>query len=204
MNARRFRLLVPGVDLGDLAADADLLRDEWIEERVGAAAAGDAGAFDDLFRTLLPAVYRYVALQVPTREDAEDVCQVIFERLVVTLPTHRPGDVPFVTRVFRLARAVVLEQDRRRRRSAAVEEREPQLPPLPEELVIEGLERAQVASALASLTPDQRHAVALRYGAGMSAEEAARVMGRQAGTIRGLTFRAIAAIRRHMSGSQDR
>ena len=204
MNARRFRLLVPGVDLGDLAADADLLRDEWIEERAGAAAAGDVVAFDDLFRTLLPAVYRYVALQVPTREDAEDVCQVIFERLVVTLPTHRPGGVPFVTRVFRLARAVVLEQDRRRRRSAAVEEREPQLPPLPEELVIEGLERAQVASALASLTPDQRHAVALRYGAGMSAEEAARVMGRQAGTIRGLTFRAIAAIRRHVSGSQDR
>ena len=40
---------------------------------------------------------------------------------------------------------------------------------------------------------------ALRYGAGLSADEAARVMGRQAGTIRGLTFRAIATLRRIMT-----
>jgi DNA-directed RNA polymerase specialized sigma24 family protein len=34
--------------------------------------------------------------------------------------------------------------------------------------------------------------------AGLSAEEAATVMGRRAGTVRGLTFRAIASLRRRM------
>ncbi|HEX2766997.1 MAG TPA: sigma-70 family RNA polymerase sigma factor [Candidatus Limnocylindria bacterium] len=204
MNARRFRLAVPGVDLREIGVHAEFREEPWVDERAEAAAAGDSEAFEELFNAFLPAVYRYVAVQVPTREDAEDACQLIFERLIVTMPTYRRGATPFATQVFRLARAVVLDQERRRRRAAALEQREADLPPLPEELVIAGVERQEVAAAFAQLTPDQRHALALRYGAGMSAEEAARVMGRQAGTIRGLTFRALSAIRRHIRTRQDR
>jgi DNA-directed RNA polymerase specialized sigma24 family protein len=54
------------------------------------------------------------------------------------------------------------------------------------------------------LTPDQREAIALRYAAGLSADEAARVMGRRAGTVRGLTFRAIEALRRHLTDGPAR
>ena len=42
----------------------------------------------------------------------------------------------------------------------------------------------------------------LRYACGLSAEEAAQVMGRHAGTIRGLTFRAIEALRRQLGGAR--
>ena len=64
----------------------------------------------------------------------------------------------------------------------------------------------QVEVALATLTDEQREAIALRFFAGLSAREAAEVMGRQEGTIRGLQFRAIAALRRQLGipgGSQD-
>ena len=60
----------------------------------------------------------------------------------------------------------------------------------------------EVAVALTTLTDDQREAIALRFFAGLSAREAAEVMGRQEGTIRGLQFRAIAALRRQL-GIQD-
>ena len=56
----------------------------------------------------------------------------------------------------------------------------------------------QVDAALKLLTDDQREAIALRFFAGLSAREAADVMGRQEGTIRGLQFRAIAALRRQL------
>jgi RNA polymerase sigma-70 factor (ECF subfamily) len=56
----------------------------------------------------------------------------------------------------------------------------------------------RVRAALATLTDDQREAIALRFFAGLSAREAAEVMGRQEGTIRGLQFRAIAALRRQL------
>ncbi len=60
----------------------------------------------------------------------------------------------------------------------------------------------QVEVALATLTDDQREAITLRFFAGLSAREAAEVMGRQEGTIRGLQFRAIAALRRQL-GIED-
>jgi DNA-directed RNA polymerase specialized sigma24 family protein len=48
------------------------------------------------------------------------------------------------------------------------------------------------------LTDEQREAVALRFFAGLSAREAAEAMGKQEGTVRGLQFRAIAALRREL------
>ena len=55
-----------------------------------------------------------------------------------------------------------------------------------------------VAFALRRLTPEQREAIQLRFFAGLSAREAAIAMGRQEGTVRGLQFRAIAALRREL------
>jgi RNA polymerase sigma-70 factor (ECF subfamily) len=55
-----------------------------------------------------------------------------------------------------------------------------------------------VWAALGTLTEEQRDAIALRFFAGLSAREAAEVMGKQEGTIRGLQFRAIAALRRQL------
>jgi RNA polymerase sigma factor (sigma-70 family) len=55
-----------------------------------------------------------------------------------------------------------------------------------------------VTAALAGLTDEQREAIALRFFAGLSAREAAEAMGKQEGTVRGLQFRAIAALRRQL------
>jgi len=63
-----------------------------------------------------------------------------------------------------------------------------------------------VAVALQRLTPEQREAIELRFFAGLSAREAAVAMGRQEGTVRGLQFRAIAALRRELgieAGTDD-
>ena len=55
-----------------------------------------------------------------------------------------------------------------------------------------------VGAALAGLTDEQREAIALRFFAGLSARETAEAMGKQEGTVRGLQFRAIAALRRQL------
>jgi len=68
----------------------------------------------------------------------------------------------------------------------------------PDELAVIRQEIEAVRSALATLTDDQRDAIALRFFAGLSAREAAEAMGKQEGTIRGLQFRAIAALRRQL------
>ena len=56
---------------------------------------------------------------------------------------------------------------------------------------------------MATLTDEQRDAISLRFFAGLSAREAAEVMGKQEGTVRGLQFRGIAALRRQLGIDAD-
>jgi RNA polymerase sigma factor (sigma-70 family) len=67
-----------------------------------------------------------------------------------------------------------------------------------DEMVIVRQELDAVEAALATLTDEQREAIALRFFSGLSAREAAEAMGKQEGTVRGLQFRAIAALRRQL------
>src|SRR4051812_22624454 len=68
----------------------------------------------------------------------------------------------------------------------------------PDEIAVVRQELDAVGVALASLTDEQREAIALRFFAGLSARETAEAMGKQEGTVRGLQFRAIAALRRQL------
>ena len=167
-----------------------------VEALARRAAVGDQAAFSELVGVLLDPIYRYVAVQVPTIEDAEDITQAIFEALTLKIPTHRPGRVPYLTEAFRTARAATLAANRRRVRVEDLAVADASSGASLEEVAVSREEIRELAEAMAALTPDQRHALALRHGAGLSAETAARVMGRQAGTVRGLTFRAMNALRR--------
>ena len=168
-----------------------------------AAASGDVGAIGRLYDAMVEPIYRYVAVRVRNREDAEDLTQVVFERIVASLPRYRERGRPFEAWAFRIARNAVIDHVRRER---AYEPLDPEAGPAerdagPEAISVRSEEIRALRVALTTLTADQQEAIALRYAAGLSTEEAARVMGRRAGTIRGLTFRAIASLRRHLDGA---
>ena len=171
------------------AADVDAL--------AVAASGGDVEAVGRLYDLLVDPIHRYVALRVRRREDAEDITQVVFERIVAALPRYRHNGKPFRAWAFRIARNAVIDHHRRYRRTEPLGQiAEPVDGLMLEALTLHGEQLRELGSAIAQLTPNQQEALALRYGAGLSADEAARVMGRQAGTVRGLTFRAIGTLRR--------
>lgn len=174
-----------------------------IDELARAAVAGDVDAVGRLYDALLGPIYRYVALRVWRREDAEDLTQIVFERIVASLPRYRHNGRPFEAWAFRIARNAIIDHRRRER------DHEP-LGPANEPVDVDGLESItlrgeevrELRAAIADLTPDQQEALALRYAAGLSADEAAQVMGRRAGTVRGLTFRAIGRLRKRLNGAE--
>lgn len=163
-----------------------------------AAARGEAEAVGRLYDALVGPIYRYVAVRVRRREDAEDLTQLVFERIVASLPRYRHRGRPFEAWAFRIARNAVIDHVRRERRHEPLDgdELTSHGDGGPEALSLRGEELRELQAALRQLTADQQEAIALRFAAGLSAEEAARVMGRQPGTIRGLTFRGIASLRR--------
>ncbi len=176
------------------------LDDAAIERLVDEARAADAWAFGQLFDHFHLPIYRYIVSRVPSPADAEDLTQVVFVKALEALPRYESRGIPFGGWLFRLARNAVVDFTRTRHEHADLDavidhgSREPG----PETVVMIRQDLDQVEAALATLTDDQREAVALRFFAGLSAREAAEVMGRQEGTIRGLQFRAIAALRRQL------
>lgn len=176
---------------------------EGIDALARAATLGDTAAMASLYDELVRPIYRYVALRVRRREDAEDLTQVVFERIVAGLPRYRHTGRPFQAWAFRIARNAVIDHRRRERNHEPLDATDrPHQGDGPLAQTLRGEEIAELRQAMRRLTSDQQEALALRFGGGLSAEQAAHVMGRRAGTIRGLTFRAIGALRRELSGDE--
>jgi RNA polymerase sigma-70 factor (ECF subfamily) len=174
------------------------LDDAALERLVEDARGGDPRAFGRLFDHYHGSVYRYIVSRVHRPSDAEDLTQLVFVKALEALPRYEARGVPFGGWLFRLARNAVIDHVRTNRDHAALDAaaERPGGDAGPDEIVAVRQALDEVAAALEALTEEQREAVTLRFFAGLTAREAAEVMGKQEGTVRGLQFRAIAAMRR--------
>jgi len=174
--------------------------DAAIERLVGDAQAGDAWAFGRLFDHFHLPIHRYVASRVRRPSDAEDLTQLVFVKALEALPRYESRGVPFGAWLFRLARNAIIDFSRTSHEHADLAQSVDRAgaDAGPDEVVVTRQEIDAVGAALSTLTEDQRDALTLRFFAGLTAREAAQVMGKQEGTVRGLQFRAIAALRREL------
>jgi RNA polymerase sigma-70 factor (ECF subfamily) len=174
--------------------------DAAIDRLVTEAQQGDAWAFGMLFDHYHEPIYRFIASRVHRPSDAEDLTQHVFVKALEALPRYEARGIPFGGWLFRLARNAVIDHVRTRHDHAELDSivEWTHGDAGPDEIAVVRQELDAVGAALASLTDEQREAIALRFFAGLSAREAAEAMGKQEGTVRGLQFRAIAALRRQL------
>jgi RNA polymerase sigma-70 factor (ECF subfamily) len=176
------------------------LDDAAIEKLVQQAKSGDAEAFGQLFDHYHEPIYRYVASRVYRPTDAEDLTQTVFVKALEALPRYEARGVPFGGWLFRLARNAVIDFVRTRHEHVELDAvgQRAAAEAQPDVVILMRHDIEEVGIALAALTGEQRDAIALRFFGGLSAREAAEAMGKQEGTVRGLQFRAIASLRRHL------
>jgi RNA polymerase sigma-70 factor, ECF subfamily len=174
--------------------------DETLDRLVAEAQRGDPEAFGRIFDAYVGPIYRFIASRVRSPSDAEDLTQLVFVKALEALPRYEARGIPFGGWLFRLARNAIIDQVRTRRDHlslvAAVTRETEEAGPEAMASLRDDLER--VARALRDLTDDQREVIELRFFAGLSVHETADAMGRQDGTVRGLQFRALAALRRSL------
>ena len=181
------------------------LDDEALERLVLDAQGGDPWAFGRIFDALHEPIYRFIASRVQRPSDAEDLTQLVFVKALEALPRYEVRGIPFGGWLFRLARNTVIDHARTRHDHADLEAAAEQATETagPEEQALLRQDLDAVHRALSALTDEQREAIELRFFAGLSASEAAEVMGKQEGTVRGLQFRAIASLRRSLGMDLD-
>ena len=183
--------MTDGPDLDDLAARAR---------------RGDAAAFTALHDALAPRLHRYLLSRVGDPDDAADLLQQVFLKMIEALPRYERRGVPFAAWAFRVARNAVIDHIRTRHPTevleGAAEAAAPE--PGPEQLAIVSSERARIVAAMARLTEEQQEVLRLRFFGGLGPAEVGALLGRRDGAVRALQFRALEALRRSLGAEGER
>ena len=167
------------------------LRSVPAEPSEEAALAGDAPRFEDLYEASFRRVFTALCLVTGDRYEAEEIAQEAFLRVFERW--DRVGALEDPTGyVFRVSMNVF--RNRFRRSSLALRRAISLAPPATDELAaIEA--RDEVVRLLRELNPQQRAAVLLTAILDYSAEEAGRMLGMRASSVRSLTTRARARMK---------
>jgi RNA polymerase sigma-70 factor (ECF subfamily) len=154
--------------------------------------------FEALYRSSRGDVYAYVATLLRDHAAAEDVTALAFERAYRRRRTfdRRRGEER--AWLFGIARNAALDELRRRRRVAtlAVDPEDPSAAEAVDDGAEVALRRTTVRTALAALPARDREIVALKFHAGLSNEELAKVLGVSQSNAGTLLHRAMEKLRK--------
>jgi RNA polymerase sigma-70 factor (ECF subfamily) len=177
---------------------------EQIQEWVRAARVGSARAARQLYAAHVARVFRAVRPLCHSDADAEDVTQDAFIDALSNLTRYAPREgVRFVGWLLALA----MNRARKRRAHAAkVEPTEAAKLAALDERATESMEATQLRKrallkALAELPERDRHVLALRYGAELSAEEVEHVTGVSAANVRKICERQRKVLLERLGGA---
>jgi RNA polymerase sigma-70 factor, ECF subfamily len=150
---------------------------EALVERIPVVTA-DTETFAALYERTFPRVYAYVASLLRDRAAAEDVTAQAFERAYRKQAGYKPRRGSREAWLFGIARNAALDELRRRKRRARLEtEPADDVAPDADEAVELALQRETVRAALGVLDGRERDLLALKFSAGLSNAEIARVLG---------------------------
>ena len=167
---------------------------EGFDARMAAAKAGDEAAFVELFRSVQPALLRYLAtLGGPL---ADDVASDTWVSVVKGLPKFVGDESGWRSWVFTIAHSRLRDAQRKAARTPFPVDAEEHL--LSQDAGVDvGAEVEEIFSTEAALAligtlpREQAEAVLLRHVAGLDVAEVARLLGKRAGTVRVATHRGL-------------
>jgi RNA polymerase sigma-70 factor (ECF subfamily) len=167
------------------------------EELVAQLAVGNDVALQTLMhrheRLVFSVAYRYLG----HREDAEDLVQDTFVRVLTAAPRYRP-DAPFRTYLLTIVTRLCLNR-KARAHTRSEESRDPMSDvfsrvqasaPRPDEALLQDERERAVRHAILALPEDQRMALVLFRFEGLSYEAIAAVLGRRVSAVASLLWRS--------------
>ncbi|MDQ4125596.1 MAG: sigma-70 family RNA polymerase sigma factor [Actinomycetota bacterium] len=163
------------------------------------ASRGDEQAAAVLFDEYYPRVYRYAAARLGPGPSAEDAASETFAKVVRELGRFKWRGAGFEGWLFRIARNVIVDMQRRTGRETLtgemIEPSETSHEGLPESAVVSVESAAELRALLDRLPPEQREVLLLRFGAGLDTNETGRALEKNANAVRQLQLRALRNVR---------
>ena len=177
--------------------DDDLLVQEAINR--------DQASFAALYDRHFDRVYKHVYYHVPNHADAEDIAQEVFVKAWKAIGKYRRIGAPFAAWLIAIARNLVVDHFRARRRGLIplehVEAFVQSKDETSETLAEFNSDKSNVRSSILKLKEDKQKVIFMRFIYDFSYKEIARALGKSEGTIRVIMHRALKDLRQILSQS---
>lgn len=165
------------------------------------AKAGDADAFAILYDAYVDRIYRYIYFRVSDDVVTEDLTSQVFLKAWESLDRYNAGTSPYLAWLYTIARNLVIDYYRTKKATVNLDEivQVSASDPDPDDAVQHRLDAQAIRDALQTLTEEQQQVLTLRFIAGMSTDDIAKLMDKRSGAIRALQMRALQALTKYMS-----
>jgi len=171
------------------------------QELLTAARQQDRAAIEELLARHEQQIYRFGLRMCGNEEDAREVLQETLLAAFRNLSGFR-GDAALSTWLYQIARSFCIKERRRDRPEVPLDEQDRQIAshaPGPERNAQARQMGAALSDAIRALPSEQREALVLRDVEGLSAEEAAQVVGIEVGALKSRLHRARAELRTNLA-----
>lgn len=157
--------------------------------------SGQVARLAVLFERYHRALFRYFVSMNGDREQAEDLVQEVFFRMLRYRTSYDPAQ-SFTGWMYQIARNAGVDQRRKRREVVDIEMFKELVSdsPGPEQRAARGQDLALLHRAMGQLPEDKREILVLSRFQGMKHEDIAQVLGCEVGTVKVRVYRAIRAL----------
>ena len=166
---------------------------------LAAAREGDRRAIDELLERYEERIYRFGLRMCGDEESAREVLQETLIAAFRNLPGFR-GEASLSTWLYQIARSFCIKERRGARPTTPLDVGLVDAAPSPDDQAHARQIGEALSAAIAALPAEQREVLVLRDVEGLSAEEAATVVGIEVGALKSRLHRARMALRSKLAG----
>jgi len=192
------------VVLGDSTWETVNEQDRDEQRALIAAAQADPLVFETLYRRYREPIHRYLLAHLSSADDAADLTQHVFLKALENLPKYHDRGLPFSAWLFRIARNAAIDRARSRRPAIAwdrVQEAEqPVEQTTPESEALRNDAMRRFDALVSPLDDDKRDLLSLRFVAGLTTPQIARVLGKSDAAVRVQLSRTLKILKEHHRG----
>jgi RNA polymerase sigma-70 factor (ECF subfamily) len=192
------------MDQSEMLQDVPALLSQDEEASLVKAAQQDPAAFAQLYRRYIRPIYRYLYSRSGQASDAEDLTAQVFLEAIEGLARYRPNG-PFAAWLFTIARRRAIDHLRRGNPITALSEQAEPIDPAVDPLtkIIQGEEIQLLHKQIAGLKDGDQELLRLRFAAGLSFNEIARILKRSEAAVKMNLYRTLHRLESQMEKNHE-
>jgi len=176
------------------------------EQLIRSAVGGDSSAFGSLYDHYQPAIYRFIAVKVGSREEAEDITHHVFLSAWQKVGTYKHRGHPFSSWLYQIARNMVIDHYRAKKDDVSLDKLDPDssiIPAVAQDDLSIKLQLEKVHGAIKELKPEYQDVIILRFVEDLPLKEVSAILKKSEGAIKLAQHRAIKELRKKLGDEYE-